>query len=118
MKRAAHGVTLLEVMIASAIAAVIAIGLTTIEGMRARTTEEIRRRASLIEPERKNAALAAVHIAKSIETADRFNLPPGPGVYQLRIPVCPTTPPVPACFDDANNYEWRQYRLTGGELRL
>ncbi|MBI4004128.1 MAG: prepilin-type N-terminal cleavage/methylation domain-containing protein [Candidatus Omnitrophica bacterium] len=118
MTRAEYGVTLLEVMIASAIAAVIAIGLTTVEGMRARTTEEIRRQAGLMEPERKNAALAAVHIAKSIETADRFNLDPATGVYQMRIPVCPTTPPLPACFDSGDNYEWRQYRLTGGELRL
>jgi prepilin-type N-terminal cleavage/methylation domain-containing protein len=118
MTRAERGVTLLEVMIASAIAAVVALGLTTIEGMRARTTEQIRRQAGLMEPERKNAALAAIHIAKAIETADRFNLDPATGVYQIRIPVCPTTPPLPACFDSGDNYEWRQYRLTGGELRL
>ena len=118
MKRAAHGVTLLEVMIASAIAAVIAIGLTMVEGLRARTTEEIRRQSGLMEPERKNAALAAVHIAKSIETSDRFNLDPATGVYQMRLPVCQMTPAVPACFDAEDNYEWRQYRLTGNELRL
>ncbi|MDP3703955.1 MAG: prepilin-type N-terminal cleavage/methylation domain-containing protein [Candidatus Omnitrophota bacterium] len=118
MTRAERGVTLLEVMIASAIAAVIAIGLTVVEGMRARTTEEIRRRAGLMEPERKNAALAAVHIAKAIETADRFNLDPATGVYQLRLPVHPATNPPPGYFDAPANYEWRQYRLTGNELRL
>lgn len=114
-----RGVTLLEVMIASAIAAVIAIGLSMIEGLRARTTEEIRRQAGLMEPERKNAALAAVHLAKSLETADRFDGDAATGdVRQLRVPECPAGPITPACLDDPNNYEWRQYRMTGTELRL
>lgn len=117
MSRVEQGVTLLEVMIASAIAAIVAIGISTIEGSRARMTEEIRRQAGLMEPERKNAALAAVHLAKALETADRFNFPAA-GVYQMRLPVCPTTPPDPSCFDDADNYEWRQYRRNGNELRL
>ena len=108
--RSERGVTLLEIMIASAIAAVIAIGLSTIEGSRARITEQIRRQAELANPERKNAALAAVHIAKALETTDRFVLDSSSGDYLIRMPVCPTTPPDPACFDSAANYQWLQYR--------
>lgn len=121
MKRAAHGVTLLELMIASAIAAVIAIGLGTIEGSRARMTEEIRRQAGLMEPERKNAALAAVHIAKDLETADLYS--PSSGTVTLlnvRIPDC-TTPPT-CSLDLFASYQWVQYRRTvvgtTNELRM
>lgn len=120
--RAEHGVTLLEVMIASAIAAVIAIGLTMVEGLRARTTEEIRRQSGLMEPERKNAALAAAHLAKSLETADRFERIAEGANWRLnvRLPDCVTADPT--CFDNALNYQWVQYRLitttTPPELRM
>lgn len=121
MKRPGHdGVTLLEVMIASAIAAVIAIGLGTIEGSRARMTEEIRRQSGLMEPERRNAALAAAHLAKSLGTADRFERIAEGTNWRLnvRLPDCVTADPT--CFDDALNYEWVQYRLdtVSGELRM
>ena len=114
--RGQRGVTLLEVMIASAIAIVIALGLAMVEGTRARVHEDTRRRV-VDEPERKNASLAALHIAKSLETADRMNLVPATSVYQVRMSVCPTSAP-PSCFDAAVNYQWVQYRLNANELRL
>jgi len=118
--RRPQGVTLLEMMIASAIAAVIMLGLTMIEGTRVRVTEDLRLRV-LTEPERKNAALAAVHLAKDLETSDRFEvLPDGTNSrLNVRTPDCP--PPVTAaCLDDPLNYQWVQYRLdaTSRELRM
>jgi len=117
---AERGVTLLELMIASAIAAVIAFGLGTMEGSRARMTEEIRRQAGLLEPDHKNAALAATHLAKSLETADRFERIAEGANWRLnvRLPDCQTADPT--CFDNALKYQWVQYRLdtASGELRM
>jgi len=114
-----RGVTLLEIMIASAIATVIMLGLGMIEGTRARVTEAVRQ-PLFVEPERKNAALAALRIAKSLEVSDRFNLVPvpAPGLYQIRTTLCASS--TPGCFDIAGNYVWLQYRLNTatGELRL
>ena len=112
----ARGVTLLEIMIASAIATVIAFGLMMVEGTRARMTEEMRHRVE-DEPERKNAALAALRITKELETADLFN--PSSGTTTLlnvRIPECPTPPT--CSLDSFASYQWVQFRLTGNELRM
>jgi len=110
--------TLLEVMIASALATVIAIGLGAMEVGRVRMTEEVRRQAGLENPERKNAALAAIHLANSLEMADRYLFDEPTGEYLIRMPLCTGEPPDPTCFDDADNYQWVQYRLNGDELRL
>lgn len=119
MNPTTHGVTLLELMIASAIAAVIMLGLGMIEGTRARVTKAVRQ-PLFTEPERKNAALAAVHLAKSLETADRFERIAEGTNWRLnvRLPNCLTANP--ACFDNPFSYRWVQYRLdtASGELRM
>ncbi len=115
-----RGVTLLEIMIASAIAAVIVLGLAMVEGTRARVTEDVRHRV-IDEPERKNAALAALTIAKDLERADRFNPPPGSGttvLLNIRYPDCPLPVDATTCFENSANYQWVRYNLTGGQLSM
>jgi len=117
--RGQRGVTLLEVMIASAIAVIIALGLVMVEGARARVHEAVRR-PLFLEPEHKNAALAALRMAKDLETTDRFEVI-ADGTNQLlnvRIPDCPTVPPNAACFTNWADFQWVQYKLTSNVLRM
>jgi len=118
MKPTTRGMTLLELMIASAIAAVIMLGLGMVEGTRARVTEAVRQ-PLVVEPERKNAALAALRIAKDLETTDRFEVDGANQLLNVRLPDCPT-PVAPSCFDNVANYQWVQYRLitAANELRM
>ncbi|MBI2104704.1 MAG: hypothetical protein HYT90_03860, partial [Candidatus Omnitrophica bacterium] len=60
-------------------------------------------------------ALATVELSERIATADWGDL--GGGALRLRIPTkCPTM--TAACLDNPSNYQWDQYRLSGGTLWL
>lgn len=122
-----QGVTLTELMVASAIAVVVVLGLGSIDSTRIRMTEEVRRSSNIAPPERSRAAIAALRLAQDLERADRvrilntgipgcstcgpFTGPPGRGSIQIRIPemnadnapctgcvpVGPNPPPPPPC---------------------
>ena len=114
-----RGVTLTELLVASTLAAVVAIGISTLEGGRVKMEQEILGRAGL-SSDQNWVALATVGMAQRITQADRFVIDNGTGVFQFRVPVgCMAGgPPATACFDNPANYGWDQYRLTAGQLRL
>ena len=113
-RRLGHqGITLMELLIASALAVVVAIGLGTMEGGRNEMGREVLERSGLT-TEEGQVALATVQLAERIARADAF-IATGGGSYQFRIPQdCPT----PACLDNPASYQWDQYQLSVGILRL
>lgn len=126
-----HGMTLTEVLVASTLALLVVIGIGRVDMTRFYIGEEIRQRSAAAGVGQQEAALAALHLSKFLERADRVNLinTGQPGVHpfsgpldeaniQLRIPQCPTAPPDAACFADAANYRWSQYARIGNELRF
>ena len=127
-----RGVTLMEVLVASTLAVLVVIGIGRMDVGRVQIVEDLRQRsvASGI-GYREETALALFHLSKHLEQADRINLvntgipaaipftgPPGVANLQVRIPVCPTSPPTPACYDVATSYRWDQYVRIGNELRF
>ena len=113
-----QGITLTEVLVASALAAVIAIGIATLEGSRAKVEQEVIRQSG-VASDQGAVALATIGMAQRITQADRVVINNGTGVFQFRAPVgCMAGVPAPNCFDNAANFGWEQYRLTGGQLRL
>ena len=113
-----RGITLTEILVASALAAVIAIGIATLEGSRAKVEQEVIRESG-VASDQGAVALATIGMAQRITQADRVVINNGTGVFQFRAPVgCMAGVPAPNCFDNAANFGWDQYRLTGGQLRL
>ncbi|MBI3010978.1 MAG: hypothetical protein HYY58_00595 [Candidatus Omnitrophica bacterium] len=107
--------TLTEVLVATALAALVVIGLGTMDASRGRIQEDLRSRAGAMVAQTL-PALSLVELAKSLERADRIVIL-SPGDIQVRyVYQCPTNPPNPACFDDANNYRWEELRLRNGNL--
>lgn len=119
LMRNAHGMTLTEVLVASAMAVIVAVGLIATDISRARMEQDIRNRSSMTSPERGNAARAVLQISKRAETADLIDLDLATyGVYQFRTPTGCTAATLPACLDVAANYNWTQYRLNGTQLEF
>ena len=113
-----RGFTLTELLVGAALAAVVAIGIATLEGGRAKMEQEILDRSSLRSDE-SAIALALVGMSDRITQADRIVIDNGTGVFQFRAPVgCMAGVPAPACFDNPANYGWDQYRLTADQLQL
>ena len=131
VKPASHGMTLTEVLVASALALVVVVGIGRLDVARFQIGEDIRRVSVGRGIGHQETALAALHLSKHFEVADRLLLinsgvpgsPPfagGPAGFanvQLRIPVCPAVPPTPACYDVATSYRWDQFVRNGAELR-
>jgi hypothetical protein len=127
-------VTLTEVIVASALAVVVAMGIMMTDVSRFQMEQEIRTMAgptvSGQQDPHQAAATVVMHLTKHLMRADRFVLintgipgerPSGAvnsADIQLRIPECPASPPSPSCFDAATTYRWHQYRLVGDELRF
>ena len=115
-----NGFTLTELLVAMTLAALVAIGIGTVEGSRAKIEQEILQRSGLLSGQA-DVALAAARIAERLTAADRFNIDNGAGLYQFRVPVgcAGAAIPPPSCFDDPANYQWDQYKLNaGGALTL
>ena len=127
----APGFTLMELLVTTIVAMVVAVGITTVDVGRVRMHNELMTRSQQ-DTEEQQVGLAALLLAKDIQLADRVNIlntgvpgnmpyapPPGDGDIQIRIPVgcMAVAPPPPTCFDVAANYEWVQYHRVGNELR-
>ncbi len=115
------GMTLTEVLVATTLAMVVLFGIVATDVARFRMGEDIRKRSSVISPERGNAALAVIHLAKHLERADRLDLGATvAGLYQFRSPspIGCTQATLPGCLDAAANYDWDQYRLNGTQLEF
>ena len=121
-----RGLTLAELLIASTLAFVVVMGITSIDVSRVRVEQDLRQRAAAGYSEEMRAALAATRFAKSFEEADRIVLydsgftgvcpnPSGPrkAKIQVRYVTCPTTPPDATCLNTASNYHWDEYRISG-----
>lgn len=115
------GMTLTEVIIASALAGIVVLGIARMDAARVGMEEDLRRQTGILTPEHGRIALATIHLAKHLERADRLDLDTGTGRYKLRIPrmttaSCTDGSIEPSCFDDAANYLWEQYVYTGSQL--
>ena len=119
-RRVCRGLTMTEIVVASALAMVVLIGIVSVDVARVRISEDVYNRSSTRQPNRAGAALAVIHIQKHLEGADRISINGGAGIFQFRVPEMTTAgcagaaPPAPSCFDDVNNYRWYQYRRTAG----
>jgi len=100
-----HGITLFELLIASALGLVVILAIGQVDVTRIFLTKEMSGSLGV----QAEASLAVAYLARSLQQADRVNLI-SPSNVQLRYVVCPTTPPDSACFDNAANYRWAQYR--------
>ena len=128
MSRTRRGVTLTEVLIASAITVVVILGLSLLDAARLRMGEELKARSGLTSGHAQ-AAVASFHLARELARADRFFIrdsglagvnpggtPPNQGKVQLRFNEACASPGEPSCFDTAANYRWDEYRISGGHL--
>ena len=125
--------TLTEVLVASAVAAIAVIGITAMEVSRARNQAELRRRSGVLTDVAQTGLAASIQLTRSVEAADRIRfLAAGDPTNMLLRTFDPDTdcaglpnscvaPPggAPAlcCYDVAANYRWDEYRRTGNELR-
>ena len=109
-----QGFTLTELLVASALAVTVAIGITTMESSRVQMQEEILERSGLTSGQGE-VALATVQLSERIAMADWARLDNAGGVFQFRIP---TGCVIAACLDNPASYRWDQYRLAGGVLQL
>lgn len=112
------GVTITELLVASTIAAVIALGLSTIEGNRAQMQQALRRQAGLTSS-KDEVAQAVLFLTRAMGQADRINIV-NPSTLQVRsfrptidtlVPPCTcTTGSIDSCcFNIAGNYVWEQF---------
>ena len=114
-----RGLTLTEVLVAATLGVVVIMGIGLVDVGRFRMGEDLRQRTG-ISAGQGDVALAAMHLTKNLERADRINLTAASGI-QIRVPslqgACAVGIPASACFDDPNNFRWDQYRLTAGQVR-
>ena len=124
MNNPRQGLTLTEILIASALAVVVIAGIGILDVTRTRMQLELEERSGM-GSEEPQVALAAIRLGRSAELADRLviletGIPgvqptaagaEGHGKVQLRYvdDGCQTT----ACLDDATSYHWDEYRWNG-----
>ena len=106
--RGLKGYTLTELLIASAVGAIVMLGMVTMDAPNMRIYTMLRRQMSY---QHSDAAMAMMHIAQNIKRADRIRLFGALGM-QLRIPQSPTN------LDLAANYRWVQYKYVGATRQL
>lgn len=99
----ARGFTLAEVLLASAMTAIVALGSYTVLGTAVRVQEDLQQRGGA-RSEENAAALAMLHLAKHLETADRIKRVAADSL-QVRMPPGPE-----ADLDDTTLYRWDQYK--------
>ena len=105
MARCEHGMTLMEVLVASTLALGVIWGVASVDLTRFRIQQDLLTSLGVRPgaPDwRTAAALATFHVRRRLENADRWNLLAGNNI-QIRIPIGPT-------FDAAADYRWDQYR--------
>lgn len=119
---AERGVTLTEVLVATALAVIVVVGVFITDATRGRIEQDIRStvgpRIAQVKP-----ALALQHIAERIAQADRIvilnsGIPGGQGKMRIRRVTCPE-PVQPTCFSGPPpnpNFRWDEYRLNGSNL--
>jgi hypothetical protein len=121
MRHAEQGLTLTEILVASALSLMVIFGITTMDTTRTRIYELLRVRSGAVSEEGA-AALAMLSLQKHLEVADRVYVlsAADPGNIQIRVPFgcAGAAVPAPACFDVATSYQWDQFRRTGDEMRL
>ena len=134
-----NGMTLIEVIVAAALALVVVLGIGTMDVGRLRMEDELRNRSGLLS-EQSKAALASLSLTKALERADRINIR-NTGIagnapfiaadqadIQIRTfepdtnctvvgagcpvicPNCVAVPQPPCCFDIPGNYRWDEYK--------
>ena len=131
-KAGGRGVTLMEVLVALALAVVVTLVFVMTDIGRERMKEESRVR-NLALVAQTDPAQAVTHITKTIERADRFRIvnsgiasvanyvAVNTGDIQIRHVTCvdprpfdPTNNPTGCDYSNKNNYEWDEYVLKGG----
>lgn len=115
------GFTMMETLIASAIGVMVVIGILSLDTIRTRMQEDMRRRSGLLTPEHGRAALAAIHLTKHLERGDVVAITGAPGnnVLRIREPAMGGCVVIDAaCIDDPANYRWSQYSLAAGALQF
>ncbi|MBI4343531.1 MAG: prepilin-type N-terminal cleavage/methylation domain-containing protein [Candidatus Omnitrophica bacterium] len=121
-ERAPRGVTLAEVLIASALGALVLAGIATMGSNRVRMQADFARHSPILATGYLDTALALQHLQKSLAAADRVNILNADLSVQVRIPEmrankpptctsCTGPAPAPCCLDDARNFRWVQYEL-------
>ncbi|MBI4597264.1 MAG: hypothetical protein HY737_02545 [Candidatus Omnitrophica bacterium] len=111
-----RAITLLELLVASAIAVVVLVGMAMIDAGRTRMHDALKDTYQLTQGEQANAGLATMTLTRAIERANRIRILNGT-VLQARHVECPPPPAPqgdPACFNNAANYRWEEYRRTVG----
>lgn len=129
-RSSASGITLTEVLIASAVAAVVTVGIVAVDVSRTRFQAELRRRSGVLTDVAQTGLAASIQFARSLEAADRVIIvtPNDPADVRLRTfaPTAdcgggclnpPSGAPAMCCYDTAGNYRWDEYKRTGNELR-
>lgn len=115
------GMTMMEVLIASAISVLVVVGITSLDITRSRLQEDTRRQSGLLTPEHGRVALAVIHLVKHLERADVVAITGalGDNVLQIREPAVGGCVVVDAaCIDNPANYRWSEYSLTAGTLQF
>lgn len=119
LRSSERALTLTEVLVATALAVIVVVGISITDVTRVRIENDLRSRAvpriAQIAP-----ALAITHIAKQMAQADRVvildsGIPGGLGRMRIRRVVCPE-PIAPACFTSPAAFHWDEYRRKGTNL--
>lgn len=104
-----RGVTLIEMVVVTTIMLLLAMSLGNLDALRLQIERRIRQR---VDPDHQQAALALLHITKTLELADRVNFIPASKTYQIRRLVLQQPGvPYPGYFDMSYYYHWGQYTL-------
>lgn len=122
-RQTCRGLTLTEVLIASALAVVVIMGIGSVDVARLRMEEELKARSGLTTGQGQ-VALATIQFTKDIATADRLyimdsgiaGVDPGGTVDQGKLRIRYSDCSTPACFDNAASYRWDEYRVQAGKL--
>lgn len=122
LNSAEQGFTLIEMMVVTTIAMIVAAGVISMDAGRARLGVALLENSKQASEEQQ-AGVAAIQLGKDLERADRVNIlstgiPGGFGDVQIRAPLgcMGAAAPPPACFDTPANYAWIEYKRVGNNL--
>ncbi len=113
-----RGLTLIEIVVAIGSATVIALGVMGLGAAGLRMRRAVHTPSTVTDFDQSQVAMAAIHLTKTMELADRFVLKGSPTFKSFfRIPIgCLAATPAPDCFDQTEHYEWRRYQLISSSL--
>ncbi len=106
--RADRGVSLIELLMATAVALVVLLAIGNVDVTRILFLKDLTQAV----PQTSEAAFALAHMIRSLQQADRINLISASNI-QLRIPQASggSLNPTNANYDLPGNYRWVQYKL-------